>query len=97
MKGFVYIMTNKYNNVLYTGVTRDLKNRVLKHQLKIYSNSFSSRYNVWKLVYFECFKTLGEAIEREKQLKAGSREKKLKLIKEMNPEWKDLSNILDAS
>jgi putative endonuclease len=69
---------------------------VLLHQLKTYSNSFSARYNAWKLVYYECFHTLGEAIEGEKQLKAGSRNKKLKLIKEMNPEWKDLSNILDT-
>ena len=90
-------MTNKNNNVLYTGVTRDLKNRVLKHQLKTYSNSFSSRYNICKLVYYECYNTLGEAIEREKQLKAGSRNKKLKLINEMNPDWKDLSNILDTN
>lgn len=96
MKGFVYIMTNKNNHVLYTGVTRDLKNRVLQHQLKTYSNSFSSRYNTWKLVYYECFNTLGEAIEREKQLKAGSRRKKVKLINEMNPEWRDLSETLDT-
>jgi putative endonuclease len=96
MKGFVYIMTNNYNNVLYTGVTRDLKNRVLQHQLKTYSNSFSARYNTRKLVYYECFKTLGEAIEREKQIKAGSRGKKVKLINEMNPGWKDLINKLDT-
>jgi putative endonuclease len=94
MRGFVYIMTNKYNKVLYTGVTRNLKNRVFQHQIKTYSNSFSSRYNNYKLVYYECFKTLGEAIDREKQIKAGSRGKKLKLINEMNPEWKDLSDAL---
>jgi putative endonuclease len=96
MKGFAYIMTNKNNNVLYTGVTRNLKNRVVQHQLKTYSKSFSSRYNTCKLVYYECFKTLREAIEREKQLKAGSRGKKVKLISEMNPEWRDLSETLDT-
>jgi putative endonuclease len=95
MKGFVYIMTNKNNNVLYTGVTRDLKNRVLKHQIKAYSNSFSSRYNTSKLVYFECYGTIWESIKREKQIKAGSRNKKLELINGMNPEWKDLSDTLD--
>jgi putative endonuclease len=69
---------------------------VLQHQVKTYSKSFSSRYNTCKLVYYECFKTLSEAIEREKQIKAGSRRKKLKLINEMNPEWNDLSDTLDA-
>jgi putative endonuclease len=96
MKGFVYIMTNNNNSVLYTGVTSNLKNRVLQHQLKIYSKSFSSRYNTRKLVYYECYETIGEAIKREKQIKAGPRKTKLKLISGMNPEWKDISNTLDA-
>jgi putative endonuclease len=96
MKGFVYIMTSNNNYVLYTGVTSDLKKRILRHQLKSYSNSFTSRYNISKLVYYECFKTIAEAIEREKQIKAGLRNKKLKLINGMNPEWKDLSKTLDV-
>jgi putative endonuclease len=90
MKGFVYIMTNKNNSVLYTGVSSDLKGRILKHQSKFYLNSFSSKYNITKLVYYECFYTLSEAIKREKQIKGGSRKKKIALINEMNPEWKDL-------
>jgi putative endonuclease len=96
MKGFVYIMTNNYNSVLYTGVTRDLRNRILQHWLKVYSKSFSSRYNTTKLVYYECYESIGEAIQREKQIKAGSRSKKLELINGMNPEWKDLIVTLNV-
>jgi putative endonuclease len=91
MKGFVYIMTNDNNTVLYTGVTRDLKDRIAKHKEKHYPGSFTSRYNILKLVYFECFASLGEAIKREKQIKSGSRKKKLILINSSNPEWKDLN------
>ena len=65
MKGFVYIMTNSNNSVLYTGVTSDLKRRVLKHKSKTYLNSFSSRYNICKLVYYESLETIGEAISPE--------------------------------
>jgi putative endonuclease len=96
MKGFVYIMANDNNTVLYTGVTSDLKDRVTKHKEKLYRGSFSARYNIRKLVYFECFGSIGEAIKREKQIKGGSRKKKLDLIKGSNPEWKDLTNDLDA-
>ena len=97
MKGFIYIMTNKNNSVLYTGVTSDLKNRVLQHKTKKYAGSFSAKYNISKLVYFESCETIGEAIKREKQIKSGSRKQKVALINEMNPEWNDLSLILDAS
>src|ERR1035437_1273357 len=97
MKGITYIITNNNNYVLYTGVTSNLKHRMLQHQSKTYLNSFSSRYNIWKLIYYECFETIDEAIKREKQIKAGSRNKKLKLINGMNPEWKDLSLFLDGS
>ena len=69
MKGFVYIMTNKNNTVLYTGVTSDLMDRVLKHKSKKYPDSFSAKYNIDKLVYFEELDTIGEAIKREKQIK----------------------------
>jgi len=91
MKGFVYIMTNKNNSVLYTRVTSDLKERVLQHKTKKYMDSFSAKYNISKLVYFESFETIREAIKREKLIKAGSRNKKIDLINEMNPEWDELS------
>ena len=67
MTGFVYILTNNSNSVLYTGVTRNLKERIEQHKTKKHSNSFTSRYNLYKLVYFEKFETIGEAIKREKQ------------------------------
>jgi len=91
MKGFVYIMTNKNNSVLYTRVTSDLKERVLQHKTKKYMDSFSAKYNISKLFCFESFETIREAIKREKLIKAGSRNKKIDLINEMNPEWDDLS------
>jgi len=96
MKGFVYLMTNENNTVLYTGVTSNLKNRSQEHKDKKYSNSFSARYNISKLVYFEKFMTIGEAIKREKQIKAGSRRRKLDLINYTNPEWRDLTGDLDG-
>ena len=83
------IMTNKYNKVLYTGVTSNLFKRVNEHKEKLVGG-FTSRYNVTKLIYYEEFATMPEAIAREKQLKGGSRQKKLDLIKSKNPEWKDL-------
>ena len=88
--GYIYIMTNENNNVLYTGVTSNLVARVSEHRDKLYSKSFTSRYNINKLIYFEVFDTIEEAIAREKQIKAGSRKKKEKLINAMNPEWRDL-------
>jgi putative endonuclease len=87
---WVYIMTNKRDGVLYVGVTSDLHGRVAKHKSKFYPNSFTARYNADKLVYFEKIDGMVKAIEREKQVKAGSRVKKLKLIEGMNPEWRDL-------
>jgi putative endonuclease len=94
MKGFVYIMTNDNNSVLYTGVTSNLKDRVLQHIRKKYPDSFSARYNLGKLVYYEELQTIGEAIEREKQIKGGSRKKKINLINSMNQEWKDLKALV---
>ncbi len=85
----VYIMTNKHNTVLYTSVTNDLWRRVSEHKTKALAG-FSSRYNVNKLVYYEVFEDINAAIAREKQIKAGSRQKKLDLVNGMNPEWKDL-------
>jgi putative endonuclease len=88
--GFVYILTNKNNTTLYVGVTATLKERVQQHKAKLDKKSFSARYNLDKLVYYEAFQMIGEAIGREKQLKAGSRAKKIALIERMNPNWEDL-------
>ncbi len=88
---FVYIMTNKGNRVLYTGVTNDLEKRVAEHKAKIADDSFTARYNVNKLVYYEMTGDVRSAIAREKQIKAGSRAKKVELIEAFNPTWQDLS------
>ncbi len=85
----IYIMTNKNNQVLYTGVTSNLLKRVAEHKEKA-AKGFTSRYNTTKLVYFEEYSTMDEAITREKQIKGGLRQKKLDLIKSKNPTWKDL-------
>jgi putative endonuclease len=90
---FVYILTNKNNSVLYVGVTSNIKQRINKHKTGFYPNSFSKRYNINKLVYFEFQPSSMDAINREKQLKAGNRQKKIDLINNMNPEWKDLSEF----
>lgn len=87
---YVYLMTNKTNSVIYTGVTNNLVRRVREHRNKR-ASSFTSRYNVTKLVWFEIFGDINEAIKREKQLKAGSRKKKIDLIKKVNPDFSDLS------
>ena len=86
---YVYIVTNKYNSVLYTGVTNDLKIRVFKHR-EGRGGSFTSRYNVKKLVYYELTADIESALAREKQIKAGSRQVKLDLVEEHNPDWRDL-------
>jgi putative endonuclease len=94
MIAWIYITTNKPNGVLYTGVTSQLKHRITSHKIKKYKNSFSARYNLDKLVYFEKFNSIITAREREKQLKAGSRAKKITLIESMNPEWNNLFDTL---
>lgn len=88
--GFVYIITNFTNTTLYIGVTSNLPQRIIEHKEKRYQYSFSARYNLSKLVYYEQFQMIGDAIGREKQLKAGSRKKKIDLIEKVNPEWNDL-------
>ena len=90
-RGFVYILTNRSNNVLYLGVTSDLATRLHQYRTGMYKNSFTSRHNVNKLVYYEEFLSIADAIFREKQLKAGSRKKKIELIERRNKEWDDLS------
>jgi putative endonuclease len=88
--GFVYIITNKSQKVVYVGVTSNLPQRILEHKEKRYPNSFSARYNVSILVYYEQFQMIGDAITREKQIKAGSRNDKSELIRSINPNWDDL-------
>ena len=88
--GVVYIMTNRSQSVLYTGVTSNLIKRMHEHRNKFYPKSFTSRYNVIYLVYFAFFPTIEEAIAEEKRIKAGSRKEKCRLINLINPEWKDI-------
>lgn len=93
-KSFTYIITNKNNTVLYTGVTSDIKKRIYQHKTKFYKG-FSAKYNCNKLVYFEKFNSIKQAIEREKQIKKYKRFKKINLIEKVNPNWNDLSNSWD--
>jgi len=89
----VYIITNQRNTVLYTGVTGSIVGRIYHHKNKSVS-SFSNKYNLDKLVYYEIFEDINLAIKREKQIKAGNRKKKIELINKFNPEWKDLYTTL---
>lgn len=88
---YVYIMTNKYNTVIYTGITNDLQRRVYEHKQKLVPG-FTSKYNITKLVYFDEGADVNEAIQREKQIKGWLRRKKIALIESENPEWRDLSD-----
>lgn len=89
-KYYIYILTNKLNSVLYTGVTNNLKRRVYEHKNKLIKG-FTDRYKITKLVYYEEFGYIDEAILREKQIKGGSRNKKIELIKNINPVFKNLA------
>ena len=89
-------MANCNNTVIYTGVTSDFKERVNQHKSKKHANSFSARYDISKLVYYERHGSIGDAIKREKQIKGESRKKKIDLINGMNPEWNDLSITPDG-
>jgi putative endonuclease len=91
---YVYIITNKSNRVLYTGVTNDLRKRIYEHKNKLVKG-FTSRYNVEKLVYYDICEDIEIAILREKQIKGWLRRKKVALIGSMNPEWNDLSEEID--
>ena len=88
---YVYILTNSTNKVLYTGITNNLERRLEEHKSKVKPNSFTSKYNVHKLVYYEHTTDVESAISREKQIKGGARAKKIALIEKANPIWKDLS------
>jgi putative endonuclease len=90
---YVYMMTNRHNTVLYTGVTNDLQRRAYEHRTG-QGGGFTSRYNVNKLVWYEIGQDVNAAIAREKQIKGGSRKKKIALIEQMNPEWRDLYDEL---
>jgi len=85
---YVYILTNKYNSVLYTGVTGNLLLRTSQHKDGKYG--FTARYKISKTVYYEWFNSINDAINREKQIKSWSRKRKQALVESMNPEWKDL-------
>jgi len=86
-------MTSKQKKVLYTGVTNDLKKRMYEHRTKSVAG-FTKKYNINSLIYYEVFNDIYNAIVREKQIKAGSRQKKIDLINSVNPLWKDLYNDL---
>jgi putative endonuclease len=88
-QSYVYILFNKRNGTLYTGITSDLVKRVYEHKNKL-QQSFTSKYKIDKLGYYEIFDDITNAIIREKQIKDSSRKKKLELIKKLNPQWRDL-------
>jgi putative endonuclease len=88
-QGYVYILFNERKGTLYTGVTSDLAKRVYEHKSKLV-DGFTKKYNIDKLGYYEIYPFIADAISREKQIKGGSRKKKLELIESMNPDWKDL-------
>jgi len=90
MKWNVYIITNKPKGVLYIGFTKDLKRRIYQHKNKVHPTTFSARYNLDKLVYFEIFENEKEARLREKKMKKWNRDWKIELIEKTNPSWKDL-------
>jgi putative endonuclease len=96
-RGYFYIMTNAHHTVLYCGATNDLHRRVQEHKNGAYASSFTLRYNINKLVYFEIFSFAADAFAREKQVKAGSRKKKTDLIESINPEWQDLVHKLTSN
>ncbi len=93
--GYTYMMTNKNNTVLYIGVTSNLRARIYEHKNKVYRYSFTARYNINKLIYYECYYSIEEAIVREKQLKGITRNKKELIINKFNFKWEDLYDKLE--
>ena len=89
-KYYIYIMTNRYRNVLYIGVTGNLEHRVWQHKTHQIKKSFSDKYNCEYCIYYEEFDYINNAIERETELKKWNRKKKEALINKLNPEWKEL-------
>ncbi len=94
MQYYIYILSNENKNVIYTGVTNDLIRRVYEHKNHLDRGSFTSRYNVENLVYFEVTTDVKSAIEREKQIKGWNRKRKNKLIESKNPNWEDLYELI---
>lgn len=92
---YLYILANKSNRVLYTGITRNLIKRVYEHKEKI-ADGFTKKYNVNKLVYYEIYSDPENAIRRGKQIKAGSRQKKIGLVNSLNSDWNDLYDEIAA-
>ena len=93
--GYVYILTNQSNKVLYTGVTSNLFVRISQHRNKFYPNSFTAKYNCNKLIYFQFIEDIESAIELEKKIKNERRDWKLKLINDFNPHWFDLYDQIE--
>ncbi|MFC1678482.1 GIY-YIG nuclease family protein [Patescibacteria group bacterium] len=92
---YVYILASKRNGTLYTGVTNNLFSRIFQHKLKKDPKSFTAKYRVNKLVYFEIFQYIQEAIKREKQLKKWKRQWKIELIEKDNSTWRDLFHDME--
>ena len=92
---YVYILSNWNNRVLYTGITNNLERRIVEHKSHL-TQGFTSKYNVRKLVYFDNTADVKRAIERDKQIKGWTRNKKVALIEQMNPDWRDLSQDWDV-
>ena len=90
MQYYVYILTNWNNRVMYIGITNNLERRLYEHKHKL-ADGFTKKYNVHKLVYFECTSDVRSALEREKQLKGWTRDRKNELVAHANPQWQDLS------
>jgi len=89
-KYYTYIVTNDKHNVLYTGMTNDLKRRIYEHKNGTNRDRFATKYRTNMLMYYEIFDTADQAIRREKQIKAGPKQKKIDLINSINPQWRDL-------
>ena len=93
---WIYILTNKRRTVLYVGVTNNLATRLWEHRSKSYKKSFTAKYNLDTLIYYEGFNSITDAIAREKFIRGKSRKWKEELIQEMNPEWTDLTEVVGS-
>ena len=94
MEYYVYILSNNLNTLVYTGITRDLVRRVYEHKHNLIPDSFTAKYGIHKLVYFESTSDVKAAIEREKQIKGWNRKRKNKLVESKNPSWAELYDFI---